>query len=146
LQAAISMLESLDRFNRTYMSDTKQPIHIGIGLNSGKLMLGTVGEEHALEDTVISDEVNVAFRIQDSTKLYGTPLLITEETYRRLKQPDKYAIRKIEKILVRGRMQYITVYEVFENDPDPVSLLKKQTQADFENGVYRYHEKKYTEA
>src|SRR5690606_28009515 len=83
---------------------------------------------------------------QDSTKLYGTPLLITEETYRRLKQPDKYAIRKIDTILVRGRMQYITVYEVFENDPAPVSLLKKQTQADFENGVYRYHEKKYTEA
>jgi len=58
------------------------PVKIGIGLNSGLMMLGTIGEHDRFETTVIGDVVNLASRIKSLTKQYRTPLLISEFTFK----------------------------------------------------------------
>lgn len=146
LRAAIGMQKALATFNAEYYPNPADAIRVGVGINSGPLILGTVGDEHRLDGTVISDVVNIASRVQDVTKVYGCPILITQETYNRLRDPSEYQIRKVDKVLLRGKSIPIIVYEVFDADLPEVIELKKQFLADFETALSLYNENKLSEA
>jgi len=86
VQAAINLLKRLSEYNLTRGRPKRPIIKIGIGLNSGLLMLGTVGGKNRMDGTVISDAVNLASRVEGLTKIYGVSLLITEYTYAKLRK------------------------------------------------------------
>ncbi len=71
LRAALGMLAAVQSFNETLHAEGEQPIRVGIGLNSGPLMLGTIGGEQRLSCTVVGDPANLAARVEGMTKLYG---------------------------------------------------------------------------
>ncbi|MEO8964530.1 MAG: AAA family ATPase, partial [Gammaproteobacteria bacterium] len=144
LASAISMIRNLKEYNNNHPDQA--PIHAGIGLNSGLLMLGIVGAEHHMEGTVISDVVNVASRTESLTKTYNADLLITEETYNRLRNPSMYSIRRLDTVLAKGKSKPITIYEVFDNDIESLQFLKKQTKSDFEQGVAYFQQKNFLHA
>jgi len=145
VQAAISMLKNLAHYNLTANSKQK-PLNIGIGIHTGQLMLGTIGGENRMDGTVISDAVNLASRIEDLTKIYGSSLLISEETYTKLEVPARYNIRVIDATKVKGKSKTITIYEVFDADmPDSIAL-KNETIQTFEPGFVLYHCGNITEA
>ena len=95
---------------KAYNETLKDPIEIGMGLNSGSLMLGTVGGENRMDGTVISDVVNVASRIENLTKKYKVSLLISEYTINKLKNPSDFSITKIDTVETRGRKEKVTIY------------------------------------
>lgn len=140
LKAGISMLERLNDYNETRQRPERPAIKIGVGINTGVLMLGTVGGQNRMDGTVISDAVNLASRIEGLTKTYGTSLLITEHTYRKLKNPLQYHIREIDRVKVKGKSKGVTVYEVFDADEPDLKIKKIQTLADFEQGFKCYHD------
>ena len=72
---------ALGELNRKREANGDYPIEIGIGLNSGPLMLGIIGEEERLEGTVIGDVVNLAARLEALTKKYKVPVLFSSSTY-----------------------------------------------------------------
>lgn len=146
LKAAIGILYALRKFNQVRKNQHKQTINIGIGLNSGKLMLGTVGDDRRMDVTVISDAVNLASRIEHITKVYHTSLLITEEVYIRLKNPALYSIRKIGSLAIKGKSKPIIVYEVFDADIPETKTLKNQSIPLFERAVTLYQTKNYSAA
>lgn len=146
LQSAIALLLTLDNYNEVRLQTGESAIKIGIGLNSGLLMLGTVGGAHRMDGTVISDAVNLASRVEALTKTYSAPLLITQETYSRLKDPGRYAIRRLGVVMIRGKSKPITIYEVFDADPISVRDLKQQTIADFEKAITLYQHNEFTAA
>lgn len=146
VHAGIDMLRALVKFNAIRAEVKRDPIHVGIGLNTGLLMLGIVGEEYHIEGTVISDVVNLASRVQDLSKLYHVPLLITEAIYARLKEKKQYAIRKLGLVQIRGKILETLLYEVFDADPPHLQTLKLQTQVVFERGIQLYHDKAFQEA
>lgn len=146
VQAGIDMLQTLDRYNEAEAQKGQQALHIGMGLNSGLLMLGVVGEAHHMEGTVISDAVNLASRVQDLTKNYGVSLLITDAVYMALKEKQQYAMRKIGMVQVRGKTTETLLWEVFEADAPHLRALKLQTRALFERGVELYHDQAFKEA
>jgi adenylate cyclase len=146
VNAAIAMLGALTGYNRSRQSEGHEPIQIGIGLNSGPLMLGTVGSDHRMDGTVVSDTVNTASRIEELTKVYGLTLLIGQETYARLEDLTPYKIRTFDHVSVRGKAQQVTVYEVFNADPPDVIALKMQTLHSFEQGLIHYHRREFAEA
>jgi class 3 adenylate cyclase len=112
VRAGLAMLGALDEFNAQRRSAGLDPIAIGIGINSGSLMLGTIGEKHRMDGTVISDAVNLAARVESLTKDYRVPLLISEYTHRQLADPRAYDIRSVDVVVVKGKTRPVMIYEV----------------------------------
>ncbi len=146
VQAAIAMLKKLVDYNQGRQRAGYQLINIGIGIHTGPLMLGTVGGQNRMDGTVISDAVNLASRVEGLTKIYGTPLLITEQTYSSLTDVSQYHIRVIDCVTVKGKTKTVTVYEVFDGNSPPSLKLKSETQTDFEQGFKCFHNEKFEEA
>jgi len=146
LQGAIGMLYRLMSYNQGREKAGYRPIEIGIGLNTGLLMLGTVGGANRMEGTVISDAVNLASRVEGLTKNYGANLLISEHTFYNLKNADRYCIRFVDRVVVKGKKQPQSVYEVFDTDTAEVREGKKSTVKTFEEALAFYHFKQIPQA
>jgi len=129
LRASLAMLETLERFNADRRSAGLEPVGIGIGLNTGALMMGTIGEKHRMDGTVISDAVNLASRVESLTKTYRVGLLISQHTYDRLADPKAYDIRPIDVVVVKGKTRPVTLYEVFQRN-DPAERAAKERTRD----------------
>jgi len=139
VRGAIAMLSTLNRYNQLLERAGLPQIRIGIGLNTGPLMLGTVGGQNRMDGTVIADAVNLASRVEELTKTYKTPLLITEQTYLKLTNESQYQIRVIDVVRVKGKSQLVTIYEVYDADSPASIALKNRTRDDFEAGFVLYH-------
>ncbi len=142
LQAALDMLAQLDVFNQSQ----EQPVRIGIGLNTGNLILGTVGSAQRMDGTVISDAVNVAARVENLTKRYGAHILITANTFLKLKNPGKYPLRVLDQAEVEGKTERVTLYEVCTGSGVATDALKVRQASDFERAVMLCHSDRHDEA
>jgi hypothetical protein len=140
------MMAELARFNEGRTGAGLEPLRIGIGLNTGELMLGIVGGENRMEGTVISDAVNVASRMEDLNKTYGTSVLISEQTADSLLRAGDFHIRKLDRVRVKGKTKPIGIYEVFDADPEQSRSAKLATLEHFERAVALFHEGETTEA
>jgi class 3 adenylate cyclase len=138
---AVLMLEQLKIFNKNRKPNNDLPIKIGIGLNTGLCMLGTVGGSNRMECTVISDAVNLASRLETLTKNYHVNLLIGEDTFNSLNDNSKFCIRFIDRVIVKGKTQPQSVYEVYDNDCEKSKKLKTETKSIFEEALAHYHYK-----
>jgi hemerythrin len=139
LLGAIAMLSQLDIYNIGRVRAGYAPVRIGIGLNSGMVMLGTVGGLNRMDSTVISDAVNLASRLEGITKDYSAPLLISEHTLYGLQDPSRYRIRLVDRIVVKGKSHPQAVYEVFDADTADDRAAKLTTLPMFEEAVACYH-------
>ncbi len=146
VRAAISMLDRLVAYNQTRQLPDRPPIQIGIGVNTGTLMLGTVGGQKHMDSTAISDAVNLASRVEGLTKVYGVSLLITDRTFVGLKDSSEYHIRPIDRVAVKGKTEKISVFEVFDADPPGIRAGKVATRAQFEQGLTLFQMKQFAQA
>ena len=139
LKAGVAMLQQLANYNRHRANSGYAPIKIGIGINTGSLMLGTVGGKNRMDGTAISDAVNLAARLESLTKIYEVPLLITHHSLARLHNPTGYNIRFIDRVKVKGKSKAVAVFEVFDGDEPQVKQSKLATKTIFEEGLFLYH-------
>lgn len=100
-----------------------KPIRIGVGLQTGTLTLGIIGEAGRMESTVISDAVNLASRIEGLTKIYGASILISQNTLFDLEQPSQYHFRFLDRVQVKGRQEPVSVFEIFSGDSEEMIAL-----------------------
>lgn len=112
VRAGLAMLATLEEFNAGRRAAGLAPVAIGVGINTGSLMLGTIGEKHRMDGTVISDAVNLASRVESLTKDYGVPLLISEFTREELADPAAYDIRPVDVVVVKGKTQPVAIHAV----------------------------------
>jgi class 3 adenylate cyclase len=112
VRAGLAMLRTLEEYNAGRHAASLDPIAIGVGINTGLLMLGTIGEKHRMDGTVISDAVNLAARVESLTKEYREPLLISEFTLGDLADPGAYDIRPVDEVVVKGKTRAVKIYAV----------------------------------
>ena len=109
--AAIKQIEALDGLNETLKEKSYPPIMIGIGIHTGKAIVGEMGSEGRSDYTVIGDSINLGSRIEGLCKPYGAKILISEATKAALVNP--YKLRVIDRVQVKGKEEAVTIYAVF---------------------------------
>lgn len=110
VKCAFKMLRKVKHLQDMWMDEGKPKIEIGIGVSSGEAFIGNIGSNDRLEYTVIGDTVNTASRIENYNKVYKTNFLISEETYKRVK--NKVDVITINNVMIRGKASKMTIYEV----------------------------------
>ncbi len=138
IAASIGMLRVLEQYNQGVGMDGKFPVQVGIGVHTGMLMLGTIGEEERMESTVISDAVNLAQRIERFTRLFGVSLIVSEAVAAHVGKDGNQDIRHLGHVKVKGKKTPVSLYERFDADPEPIKKLKHETRSLFERGVDFY--------
>ena len=108
VNSAIEMIPMLDVLNKELMLDV--PLRIGIGIHSGEAIVGNIGSERKMEYTIIGNTVNTASRVEGLTKELQANILITEETFSRLKILDNITPEK--EFTLRGMTKPIKLYRV----------------------------------
>lgn len=144
--SALDMLEALNTFNATRVRDNLPPLTVGIGINTGNLIVGTVGFEERMDCSVISDAVNTASRLESLTRNFNIELIIGEETYEQLKRKEKYNLRFLGLTAVKGKTLPIKVYEVFNHNPANEVQLKKDSAPVFAAALNHYDARQFDEA
>ncbi len=139
VSGAIAMLERLNYYNAGRIRAGYTPIQVGIGINTGMVMIGTVGGLNRMDSTVIGDAVNLTARLQEATKTYHAPLIISQNVYYDLSNPGQYHIRLLDRIRVKGKSQPLSIYEVFDNDPAELRSSKVACQPLFDEAIAFYH-------
>jgi class 3 adenylate cyclase/CheY-like chemotaxis protein len=146
LSAAVAMLSYIPLYNSHRASFGYPPIGIGIGIHSGPVMLGVIGDERFMQGTAISDAVNLASRLQDLTREYGVSLIVSRHALFDLEDPNRFDYRLLDTLRLRGKEEAVSVYEVFDGDEARISEAKKKTREEFEKGVHDFHAGRFQEA
>ncbi|MBI9097123.1 MAG: adenylate/guanylate cyclase domain-containing protein [Spirochaetaceae bacterium] len=117
IKAALAMTEKLIAQNRERSKQGLFPIKIGIGVHTGPVIGGNLGNSNKLEYTVIGDTVNVASRIENLTKRYKSPLIISGTTYDHLPKEMKKKIdmKAIANVELRGKEKTLTLYSMISS-------------------------------
>lgn len=113
LDAALAMLDEVDRLRPAFEEQGLPAISIGIGLNSGPMNVGDMGSTYRRSYTVLGDAVNLGARLEGITKYYGARLLVGEAT---TDSVEGFVFRRVDRIQVKGKDEAIWVYEPLGRD------------------------------
>lgn len=145
VNAAVKMQEFLNLYNSNASKNKTHQIKIGVGINTGEMMLGTLGEQNRMEGSVISDAVNLASRLEGLTKNYRVGIIISEETYNKINK-ELFSIRLIDHVAVKGKDKSVKIYEIFDADYEKLKLLKITTLNDFKKATRYYFEQNFEQS
>lgn len=135
INASLLMRQALLKFNQGRGSEKKPIIQIGCGINSGYVVSGQIGSNERLEYTVIGDAVNLASRVEALNKPFGSDILITEESYQKVK--NIFYVEKMQAIKVKGKSKPQSIYAVLgrkddTNSPTSMEEVRKLVGIHFE--------------
>lgn len=145
LKAATEMDGLLEEYNSYARTKGRPTVEIGIGVNSGEVVLGTVGSESRLDTTVLGDTVNVSSRLESLTKHYGVRYLVSEHTRNALMRPESFNFREVDYISVAGRSAGLRVSELL-NPETPYGRMMLDSRDDYETAHSLVAERRFSEA
>ncbi|MDI6852751.1 MAG: CHASE2 domain-containing protein [Deltaproteobacteria bacterium] len=108
--AALDMQEAMRTLNKNWVAMGHPDQTLRIGLHSGRVVAGNVGSRDRFNYTVMGDPVNLTFRLEKVNKFYGSKILLSEATYQLVKRD--FMMRELDRIMVKGRTQSVTLYEL----------------------------------
>lgn len=146
LEAAIQMRRELLMYNEGRRKEGLPAIEFGTGINTGLLVLGTVGSEQRIDTTVIGNTVNLAARLESLTSYYDARIIISEETRRNLANPAMYSIRELDIVYVKGKTEPSSIYEVYDLDEAGCRVKKDMTREAVAKGIALYRSRQFAAA
>ena len=132
VRTALQMMESLDEFNKEVVAEGVPAFGMGLGINTGVVVVGNMGSVQRFDYTCLGDSVNLASRLESQSKNYGVRIVLGPETAKQVQ--DEYTVFEMDCIAVKGKKEGVKIF-----------TLSKQTKA--QNAfLYWYYEGKWDEA
>ena len=128
-RATLEMLELLTRLQARWEVRNLPRIDVGVGINSGPMVVGNTGSEKRFNYTIMGDNVNLASRLEGINKQFGTHVIISESTWTAVR--DQFVSREIDLIRMQGKMKPVRIFELlgptsaFETFRDRIECFHK---------------------
>jgi adenylate cyclase len=135
VKTALAMQRAVAHMNREKEWPDGLQIRVGIGINTGDMIVGNMGSESRFDYTVIGDNVNLASRLESLTKEYGVGILASDATIKDI--ADKILSRRIDRVAVKGKTEPVTVREILGIEGQ-VAPKERKLAADFEAALDAY--------
>ena len=142
-QAALEMSLALGAIRPEFEARGWDHVDLGIGINTGQMVVGNFGSRRRLEYAVVGDPVNVAARLEGLTKLYGVRVVAGDDT--RAAAGEAFAWRFLDRVVVKGRPAPLNVWQVVEG-AERVDDGMRERLARYEEGVELYRSRRFGEA
>ncbi len=142
-KASLEIQKAMQAEKEKNIANNAPFIDIGIGINSGQAIFGSMGARERMDFTCIGDTVNIAARLEGANKEYKTKSLITESVYNQAH--NIYLCREIDLMTVKGKKEPIKIYEIL-GEKSKINKKAIAIKENFEKGLKLYREKKWDEA
>jgi len=147
VRAGVALYRQLVLDQKTRVKIGVDGINIGVGIHSGSVMMGIVGENERLSSTVISVNVNLASRMESLSKQTRSGVLITKDTLNQLSGNEgEFSYRFIGMVQAAGVNEVVGVFDMLDALPPRDKKFRLSTKAVFESGVRKFHAKDYAAA
>ncbi len=144
VRAAIAMIRECRRWSGERVQRGQKPVEMGIGLNTDMVVSGNIGSAKRMDYTLIGDGVNLASRLESACKMYSAQILISENTFSRLR--GTYRIRNIDQVVVKGKTEPVGVYEVLDHHTEESFPNLMDVVSYFNEGMRHYRAAKFSNA
>jgi adenylate cyclase len=141
-RTALGMMEELKRLQKKWAEEEKPVLNIGVGVNTGDMVVGNMGSEMRFDYTVMGDSVNLGSRLEGINKEYGTNIIISEFTYKAAK--DVLFCRELDSVRVKGKKLPVSIYELIGEKKDAEKWGNAVSL--FEEGLEKYKQGLWDEA
>jgi adenylate cyclase len=131
VKTALSMLKELDTFNSEIKNEGIPAFGMGLGINTGDVVVGNMGSTQRFDYTCLGDHVNLASRLEGQSKSYGVRIIIGSKTYDMVK--DEYKCVELDCIAVKGKKQGVKIYTILENQGIPSQSAVFSVHSEFLN-------------
>jgi len=142
-ESALKMVEELERLKTERNEKGIKSLMMGVGLNTGPVIVGNLGSQRFMDYTVIGDTVNLGARLEGLNKTYGTSIIVSQSVAERLE--SNLVLRELDRVRVRGKGDAVTIFELF-GLRDDLDQEKSRLLEIFLSGRLQYLERKWKAA
>lgn len=142
-RSAISMMKELESKRNEWQKEFGVEINIGIGINTGEVVIGNMGSDKRFDYTVMGDHVNLSSRLEGLTKMYGVPIIVSE--YVKNKAGEKYVFRFLDKVAVKGKSEGVKIFELICAQSDLTEATSKKIKS-FHKAAEYYFKQEWEKA
>jgi len=127
-RTALEMMATLKGLQQKWAAEGRPFVDIGVGINSGDMVVGNMGSNMRFDYTVMGDNVNLSSRLEGINKEYGTHIVISEFTYEVVK--EEVFCRELDAVRVKGKKLPVKIYEL---------ICERKDAAEHEEYIGRFH-------
>jgi adenylate cyclase len=135
VRTALAMLDDLENFNNEIAKDGVPAFGMGLGINTGSVVVGNMGSDQRFDYTCLGDSVNLASRLEGQSKPYGVKLVIGPVTARQV--CDEFNVVELDLIAVKGKTEPVSIYTVVKNEDYAAKMLHRDFLKLYRRGQWR---------
>jgi adenylate cyclase len=140
--SALEMMKELRNLNQKWTAEGKHPMDIGIGINTGPMMVGNMGSAQRFDYTAMGDSVNLGSRLEGANKSYKTNIIISEFTFERVK--NDFTCMELDAVRVKGKKRPVKIYSLVGYKDLPG--IQEEVIKQFNQGIMFYKRRKWDTA
>lgn len=142
--AALDMRKELAILRQIWKREGKPAFEARIGINSGPMIAGNIGGKDRFDYTAIGDSVNLASRLEGVNKMYGTTIIISEDTFYHIH--EKFWCRELDFIRVKGKNKPVRIYELIGRKTEEIDPVRSSSLEYFLKGLEVYRKRDWIRA
>ena len=143
-EAALAMREQTRALAAEWAQIGRPPLRARTGINSGPMVVGNLGSKYRFAYGVVGDQVNLGSRLEGLNKVYGTEILVGENTARLV--ADAFRLRELDMVRVVGRTQVVRIYELIAKAGTPLAPEHEEVLSMYAEGLEAYRKGSWTDA